>query len=133
MDYVDVSVGYSIPPVASFTATPTTIDQGQTVQFVDTSTNVPTSWAWDFGVGGPAASTEQSPLVTFPTPGTYSVTLTATNAAGSNQSAPTVITVNELTQKNKIWNGTSFRNDAKIWNGTSWRADWKVWNGTSWQ
>jgi PKD repeat protein len=133
IDYVDVAINYTVPPVASFTAVPTTIDQGASVQFTDTSTNTPTSWSWNFGAGGPAASTAQNPLVTFPTPGTYSVTLQATNSAGSNTSSPTVITVNVVTQKNKIWNGTSWRSDAKIWNGTSWRADWKVWNGTSWQ
>lgn len=134
IDYVDVAVNYTVPPVASFNASATTIDQGASIQFTDTSTGIPTSYAWDFGVGGPAASTVPSPLVTFPTPGTYVVKLTATNSAGSNQTSPgTTITVNAVTQKNKIWNGTSWRSDAKIWNGTSWRADWKVWNGTSWQ
>ena len=52
------------------------------VQFVDSSTNTPTTWLWSFGDGG--SSTLQNPSHTYTTAGTYTVTLTATNAAGSN-------------------------------------------------
>lgn len=88
------AVAAPVTPVASFTASPTTITAGQQVQFTDTSTNVPTSWSWNFGAGGPSSVTTQSPLVTFPTAGTYAVALTATNSAGSNTSPTTTITVN---------------------------------------
>jgi len=69
-------------PVANFTANPTTVTVGTAVQFTDTSTNTPTSWLWGFGDGG--MSTSQNPQHTYSTTGTYSVALTATNAAGSN-------------------------------------------------
>lgn len=36
-------------PVANFTFSPASPTVGQTVTFTDTSTNTPTSWAWDFG------------------------------------------------------------------------------------
>ena len=71
-------------PVASFSATPTTICAGQSVQFTDLSTNTPTSWNWSFPGGTPNSSTVQNPLVVYNTPGTYNVTLTATNGSGSN-------------------------------------------------
>ena len=55
-----------------------------TVKFTDQSANYPTSWAWDFNNDGIIDSTEQNPTFTYTTPGTYTVTLNATNLAGSN-------------------------------------------------
>jgi len=72
----------SPPPVASFTASPTSGTAPLTVQFTDTSTNTPTSWSWTFGDGG--TSTAQNPDHTYTAAGTYTVTLTATNAGGSD-------------------------------------------------
>ena len=61
------------------------------VQFTDTSTPVGCpidSWSWDFGDGSPP-STEQNPQHTFTNPGPepvdYTVTLTATSAAGDSE------------------------------------------------
>ena len=70
-------------PVASFYGTPTTGTGPLTVQFTDTSSHTPTSWLWDFGGG--VTSTEQNPLVTYAGAGSYSVTLTATNATGPSE------------------------------------------------
>jgi hypothetical protein len=55
---------------------------GSTVQFTDTSTGSPTSWLWNFGDS--TTSTLQNPTKTYSSPGTYTVTLTATNAGGSD-------------------------------------------------
>ncbi|WP_321423207.1 NosD domain-containing protein [uncultured Methanobacterium sp.] len=82
-----------VAPVANFTATPTSGVEPVDVQFTDNSSNNPTSWAWDFGDG--ATSTEKNPNHTYTTPGTYTVTLTATNSAGNNTLTQTnLITVN---------------------------------------
>lgn len=43
------------------------------------------SYTWSFPGGSPSSSTQPNPLVTYNTPGEYDVTLTATNAAGSEQ------------------------------------------------
>jgi PKD repeat protein len=72
------------PTVANFDATPTSIYEGQSVQFHDLSTNNPIAWEWTFTGGTPAASTEQNPLIQYNTYGLYSVTLKATNAYGNN-------------------------------------------------
>jgi uncharacterized repeat protein (TIGR02059 family) len=69
-------------PVANFSAEPTTITVGQSVQFTDLSTNSPTSWNWNFGDGG--TSTNQNPSHTYSTEGIYTVVLTATNSFGSD-------------------------------------------------
>lgn len=50
------------------------------VQFMDTSTGAPTSWAWDFGDGG--TSTDQHPEHTYVDPGTFTVSLTAEGPGG---------------------------------------------------
>jgi PKD repeat protein len=69
-------------PTASFIASGTTGAAPFTVGLTDTSMGNPTSWAWDFGNG--ATSAFQYPFVTYTTAGTYTVTLTATNAFGSS-------------------------------------------------
>src|SRR5690606_3896845 len=54
------------------------------VQFTDQSQNTPTSWLWTFPGGDPATSTAQNPLVTYAVPGSYFVSLRATNASGTD-------------------------------------------------
>lgn len=52
------------------------------VQYSDYSSGQPTSWNWAFPGGTPSSSTEQNPFVGYNSPGTYSVSLIATNANG---------------------------------------------------
>lgn len=54
------------------------------VDLVDTSAGTPTSWAWDFGDG--TTDTTQNPSHTYESPGTYTVSLQATNASGADTS-----------------------------------------------
>lgn len=70
-------------PEASFTASVTSGVTPLAVAFTDTSTQFPTSWAWDFDNDGLVDSTLQNPTFAYTTPGTYSVRLVATNEAGS--------------------------------------------------
>lgn len=72
---------YSVP-VANFTATPRMGRVPLRVQFNDTSGNDPFRWHWDFGDN--STSDEQNPRHRYSTVGTYNVSLTATNLAGSN-------------------------------------------------
>jgi PKD repeat protein len=82
------STSPSGPPTVNFTFSPSTPVTGQAVQFTDTSTGSPTSWSWNFGDGG--TSTVQNPTHTFGT-GAYQVSLTASNAGGSNTKTQTVV------------------------------------------
>jgi PKD repeat protein len=70
------------PPTAEFSGTPTSGDFPLTVSFTDASTGAPTSWSWTFGDGG--TSTAQNPSYEYTAEGTYAVSLTATNAYGSD-------------------------------------------------
>lgn len=65
-------------PVANFSKN----IAGLSVTFTDTSSNLPTSWAWNFGDA--STSTDQNPSHVYSTEGYYTVALTATNASGSN-------------------------------------------------
>ena len=77
------------PPIADFTATPTTIYAGETVSFTDMSTNNPTSWNWSFSGGTPTSSTTQNPQIVYNSPGTYNVSLTVSNAFGTDTKTKT--------------------------------------------
>ena len=74
--------------VGNFTAT--TSSNNLTVQFNDTSSNIPTFWDWDFGDGS-AHGDQQNPSHTYSKPGNYTVVLTvATDGGASNTVSKTV-------------------------------------------
>lgn len=84
-------------PVANFSASSTTVNAGATVNFTDASTGTPTSWNWSFPGGTPNTSNVQNPSITYSTAGTYTVTLSVTNAAGScTETKTSYITVNPV-------------------------------------
>jgi PKD repeat protein len=72
------------PPVADFTASQTLVCPGQPVFFTDLSTSNPNSWVWSFTGGTPGSSSSQNPAVTYNAAGTYAVSLTVTNQAGTD-------------------------------------------------
>ncbi len=71
------------PPEAFF-APPAGYCAGQSIPFADASLFGPTAWSWSFPGGEPATSTDPAPVVTYTAPGTYAVTLIATNANGES-------------------------------------------------
>jgi PKD repeat protein len=94
-NYITITVPV---PVANFTASDTDGTVPHSVTFTDTSTNTPTSWAWDFGDGH--VSTAQNPTHVYTETGVYTVTLTATNAGGSDSE----------TKINYVTAGMTYRN-----------------------
>ena len=94
IDNVNISGANSnLPPVAAFSnSNPPCSSQG--VTFTDQSSNIPNAWSWSFPGGTPTASSLQNPLVSFASSGTYTISLTATNAAGTSVPTTQTITVN---------------------------------------
>jgi len=74
-------------PTANFSANPLSGCAPLVVSFTDQSTGSPTSWVWDLGNG--TISTQQNPTTTYFNSGLYSISLTVTNATGSNTSTRT--------------------------------------------
>jgi hypothetical protein len=70
------------PPTADFIATPTGAAAPADIVFEDRSASTPSSWAWDFGDG--ATSTQQHPSHQYAKPSYYPVTLTVSNAGGTD-------------------------------------------------
>ncbi|HPT14396.1 MAG TPA: PKD domain-containing protein [Bacteroidales bacterium] len=75
---------YFTTPTADFSANKTLVPPGCPVNFKDLSLGVPSQWDWSFVGGNPSTSTDKNPQnIVFNNPGTYTIELTATNAAGS--------------------------------------------------
>jgi PKD repeat protein len=110
-------VGPTSPPTASFAASRTSGQAPMAVDFTDTSTGGPTSWLWDFGDG--QNSTTRNPSHTYTDPGTYTVTLTASNANGSS-TASKVITAAEQPPPPPPPGGNLIANDGFETNTAGW-------------
>lgn len=82
-------------PIADFNSQLKMICVGTTLVFNDGSwQGDPTTWDWQFPGGTPSSSTSQNPSVQYNTPGTYDVSLTVTNSAGTDTKlAPGMIVV----------------------------------------
>jgi len=70
------------PPVAAFSAKPTSGKAPLKVQFTDKSSNSPNSWKWSFG--DKTYSTAKNSAHKYNKAGKYTVSLTVKNAAGSS-------------------------------------------------
>ncbi len=83
-DMVVITVTPCSVPVAALGANDNSICESDCINFTDMTTGTPTGWQWTFPGGTPATSTQQNPTICYNTPGTYDVTLIATNAFGSD-------------------------------------------------
>ena len=90
-------------PIANFSASQTNICEGNCINFIDLSTSSATggitAWSWTFNGGTPSTSNQQNPTnVCFAAAGTYTISLTVTDANGSDDSTMTAyITVTNCT------------------------------------
>jgi len=93
---VTITVVPCTVPVVNFLASDTTICVGDCINYTDQSTNNPGSWSWTFSGAATATSTAQNPTnICYNAPGTFAVTLIATNPNGTGSLTKTgYITVN---------------------------------------
>jgi PKD repeat protein len=78
-----------VTPIASFGTSANAICTGETIAFTDASSNSPSAWAWDFGDGSTASI--ENPTHAYVNAGTYIISLTASNAAGSTSFTDTIV------------------------------------------
>lgn len=113
-----VTFTVTAPSSAAFSVSANAVKTGGSITFTDNSKNAPTTWAWTFDGGTPATSTDRNPVVTYNTPGSYNVTLTATGAGavtatktGYIKVADTFSATNLKVMQLNIWQeGTSVTN-----------------------
>ncbi len=95
--------GIQMPALmANFSGYPTLIGPGGHVSFSDYTSGGASSWNWSFPGGTPAASTDQNPVVTYNTEGSYDVQLIVHNATG----ADTILKTGYITVDHSIPVGT---------------------------
>jgi gliding motility-associated-like protein len=135
IDTVVQPVVISPPPAVAFTSPGGCV--GATITFNNTTTPVAgTSWNWNFGNG--QTSTAQNPTTTYTTPGTYNVTLIATDASGCTATLTQPVVINPLPIPSFTNNtiacqgGTiTFNNTSQAGGGTISGYNWNFGNGQS--
>ena len=85
VNYITVSTR---PPSSNFYSNVTGGNVPLTVQFYDISTGSPASWSWNFGDG--TSSSEQNPMHTYFSAGTYEVNLVVSNSEGASSKTATI-------------------------------------------
>ena len=118
----DGFVAVACVPIADFYGDIKYICAGTTIVFNDLSWNSdPTAWQWDVPGGTPSVSNDQNPSIQYNTPGIYDVTLTVSNAAGSNSVSRTaVIVVSPSTGSNALPFLEDFENTGPIPSSYDW-------------
>jgi len=106
-DYITVNSDL-VAPTAAFTADTTSGTAPLAVSFTDESTGTaPLTYAWDFDNDGTVDSTDQNPSYEYSVAGIYSVKLTVTNTAGSDDEIKTdFITAAEAPAIDVLYEGT---------------------------
>jgi gliding motility-associated-like protein len=96
-------------PIPAFTASQTTICEGDCIQFFDQSTSNPQGWYWSFPGGIPSFSTQQNPpYICYNSPGVYPVTLRVFNNLGIDSlTVQAYIVVNSTTQVSTTFDSTT--------------------------
>ena len=104
------ATGVSLPSVlckAEFGASRTLICENDNIAFTDAVWNgTPNNWNWTFQGGNPGNSIDTIPIINYPTPGTFDVTLNVSNGSGSPSITKTsYINVSSLTAQ---YNGSTY-------------------------
>lgn len=122
-------------PRADFSADKTRGGTPMTVKFIDASTGSPTAWKWNFGDG--ITSVDQNPVHTYTSLGTYTVTLTASNANGQDTTSKaeyivtTLAPVADFTADRQVGKAPFIVQFRDISSGSPTKWSWDFGDGTS--
>lgn len=81
-DYITVNDAFFIE--ADFEAISRNTYGGGSIHFIDNTVGIVNNWKWTFEGGTPSSSSEQNPIVVFPAPGKYKVSLESSNQSNSS-------------------------------------------------
>jgi PKD repeat protein len=124
---VTVLAGVPATPtvVASFDVSTFNAVVGSNVVFTDRSAGLPTVWSWSFGDG--STSTAQNPVHAYAAPGTYLITLTASNATTTGIATKTISVSTTAAYRTLV----SVAAQTPGAGNTSWRTELNVFNAGS--
>jgi PGF-pre-PGF domain-containing protein len=111
VDYITVLE----PPSANFYSNVTSGNIPLTVQFCDTSTGSPASWNWNFGDG--YTSTEQNPVHTYCSAGTFNVDLIVSYADRNSSKTATITVLQESSSNGGSSGGSSHKSGSSSGGG----------------
>ncbi len=138
----NISLPWLVSPTASFVVNSSSVCSGSSVSFTNQSTGGQLSYLWNFQGGSPATSTLGNPIVSYASPGSYSVSLVATNSLGTNTYSqnnfitvtPTIapgISITQISGSNPMCAGANISFSASPGNGGNAPVyQWKV-NGVN--
>lgn len=80
-------------PYAAFSVSSPTVCTAKTLTLTDQSNNTPTAWNWQTPGASTSSFSTSNPTLSFPNPGTYTISLVSSNTVGVSNTATQVITV----------------------------------------
>lgn len=90
---LDPSCSGPAAPYAAFAVSSPTVCTAKTLTLTDQSNNSPTAWNWQTPGASTASFATNSGTLSFPNPGTYTISLVSSNTVGVSNTATQVITV----------------------------------------
>lgn len=94
--YFSIIISGGAPELkAAFQSANADVCQGDSVQFFNASFGFPDNFVWNFPGGTPSTSTAENPIIFYPTPGNYPVSLTISDSTNADS----------ITIQNFVWIG----------------------------
>lgn len=110
------------PVTVDFTVSKEYAEVSEALQLVDLSTGSPIAWEWSFGDG--RNSNEKNPVHRYESPGTYLVTLSASNGSNASSRSRSVL----VTTEQQIHSLVPVATQAGGAGGTQWRTELALFN-----
>jgi PKD repeat protein len=121
----------SLLPQTDFDGAPRTGPAPLAVAFTDKTLNGPIAWSWDLDGNASPDSSAQNPSRVYSAPGRYTVSLSATNVAGSQQTTKTAFVCVTAAAPPGAVSGLTFaaNRTSLTWGGTALAASYDVVRG----
>jgi len=126
------SFSFTQIPIADFLSDEILIPVGETVNFFDKTSGIPTEWEWGFEGATTTTSNEENPQdILYETEGSFSVQLIATNELGSDQLTREMFITTSSTILPEVEFATS--KESTCVGDTVWITDHTLFSPNQWQ